>query len=158
MKSRKHGGEFRIIQKLRLERNFEVTFVWTAASSITCSGLLEPGSPRWQPTTGSPSVQLNAWRFFSHSWGRVSYRIIGFSFGVGRSTVVGIVPSVAHAIWDCLVGEYMSVPKEEDWRAIAAEFLERWNFPNRLGSIAGKHIVIQAPPWSGSQFYNKGTY
>ena len=52
----------------------------------------------------------------------------------------------------------MPVPKQEDWRAIAAEFLERWNFPNCLGSIAGKHVVIQAPPCSGSQFYNKGTY
>lgn len=73
--------------------------------------------------------------------------------------MAGIVPSVAQAIWDCLVGEYMPVPKEEDWRAIAAEFLERWNFPNCLGSIAGKHVVIQASPCSGSQFYNyKGTY
>ncbi|XP_031664191.1 uncharacterized protein LOC116358145 [Oncorhynchus kisutch] len=88
-----------------------------------------------------------------------SYRTIGFSFRVGRSTVAGIVPSVAQAIWDCLVGEYMPVPKEEDWRTIAAEFLERWNFPNCLGSIDGKHVVIQAPPCSGSQFYNyKDTY
>nr|XP_029529879.1 uncharacterized protein LOC115137692 [Oncorhynchus nerka] len=73
--------------------------------------------------------------------------------------MAGIVPSVAQAIWDCLVGENMPVPKEEDWRAIAAEFLERWNFPNCLGSIDGKHVVILAPPCSGSQFYNyKGTY
>ena len=68
----------------------------------------------------------------------------------------GIVHSVAQVIWDCLVGEYMPVPKEE---AIAAEILERWNFPNCLGSIDGKHVVILAPPCSGSQFYNyKGTY
>ncbi|XP_020363112.2 protein ALP1-like [Oncorhynchus kisutch] len=88
-----------------------------------------------------------------------SYRTIGFSFRVGRSTVAGIVPSVEQAIWDCLVGEYMPVPKEEDWRTIAAEILERWNFPNCLGSIDGKHVVIQAPLCSGLQFYNyKGTY
>ena len=37
----------------------------------------------------------------------------------------------------------MPVPNEEDWRAIAAKFLERWNFPNCLGSIDGKHVVIQ---------------
>ncbi|XP_064795092.1 uncharacterized protein LOC135515346 [Oncorhynchus masou masou] len=88
-----------------------------------------------------------------------SYRTIGFSFRVGRSTVAGIVPSVPQAIWDCLVGEYMPVPKEEDWRTIAAENLERWNFPNCLGSIDRKHVVIQAPLCSGSQFYNyKGIY
>ncbi|XP_041697437.1 uncharacterized protein LOC121534891 [Coregonus clupeaformis] len=52
----------------------------------------------------------------------------------------------------------MPVPKEEDWRAIAEEFKEKWNFLC-LGSINGKHMVIQAPPCSGSQFYNyKGTY
>jgi hypothetical protein len=78
------------------------------------------------------------------------YRTIGFSLRVGRSMVAGIAPSVAQAIWDCLVGKYMPVPKEEDWRAIAAEFLERWNFPNCLGSIDEKHVVIQAPPCSGS--------
>lgn len=84
---------------------------------------------------------------------------IGFSFRVGRSTVADIVPSVAQAIWDFLVGEYMPVPKEEDWRYITAEFLERWDFPNCLGSIDGKHVVIQAPPCSGLQFYNyKGSY
>lgn len=88
-----------------------------------------------------------------------SYRTIGFSFLVGWSKVAGIVPSVAQDIWDCLVGKYMPIPKEEDWRAIAAQFLERWNFPNCLGSIDRKHVVIQAPLCSGSQFYNyKGTY
>uniref|UniRef100_A0A4W5QDG0 DDE Tnp4 domain-containing protein n=1 Tax=Hucho hucho TaxID=62062 RepID=A0A4W5QDG0_9TELE len=106
------------------------------------------------PTTGSPLAQLNAWRFVSVRLLATedSYRTIGFSFGVGLSTVAGIVPSVAQAIWDCLVGEYMPVPKEEDWRAIAAEFLERWNFPNCLGYIDGKHVVIQAPPCFSRSF------
>nr|XP_055053261.1 uncharacterized protein LOC129438525 [Misgurnus anguillicaudatus] len=53
----------------------------------------------------------------------------------------------------------MPVPKMEDWRAIADQFNVRWNFPNCLGAIDGKHVVLQAPANSGSLFYNyKSTY
>ena len=66
---------------------------------------------------------------------------------------------VCRAIWDSLVGDYMSVPTKQDWRDIAEGFSQRWNFPNCLGSVDGKHVVIQAPSNSGSLFHNyKGTY
>uniref|UniRef100_A0A3B3T7F3 Zgc:194221 n=1 Tax=Paramormyrops kingsleyae TaxID=1676925 RepID=A0A3B3T7F3_9TELE len=88
-----------------------------------------------------------------------SYRTIAFSYRVGVSTVAGIVGEVARAIWDALVQEVMPVPTTEHWRSIAADFLHRWNFPNCLGSIDGKHVVIRAPDNSGSLFFNyKGTY
>lgn len=40
------------------------------------------------------------------------------------------------------------------WKDIANGFLERWNFPQCLGAIDGKHIVIQAPNNSDSLYYN----
>ncbi|XP_049338723.1 uncharacterized protein LOC125803951 [Astyanax mexicanus] len=87
-----------------------------------------------------------------------SFRSLAFSYRVGVSTVAGIVSQVTRSIWNCLVTEYMPVPTKEDWRTIAAGFHERWNFPNCLGSIDGKHIVIQAPNNSGSMYHNyKGT-
>lgn len=53
----------------------------------------------------------------------------------------------------------MPVPTSADWKSISADFSQRWNFPNCLGSIDGKHVVIQAPKHSGSLFHNyKGTF
>ncbi|KAJ4928935.1 hypothetical protein JOQ06_004557 [Pogonophryne albipinna] len=76
-----------------------------------------------------------------------------------HATVAVIVREVAGAIWTALVEEYMPVPQMEDWRAIAAGFQERWDFPNCVGAIDGKHVVIQAPANSGSLYFNyKCTY
>lgn len=38
----------------------------------------------------------------------------------------------------------MPVPSNQDWSYIVASSLENWNLPNCLGSIDGKHVVIQA--------------
>eukprot|EP00112_Aurelia_sp_Birch-Aquarium-sp1_P010844 Seg230.5 transcript_id=Seg230.5/GoldUCD/mRNA.D3Y31 product="Protein ALP1-like" protein_id=Seg230.5/GoldUCD/D3Y31 len=50
---------------------------------------------------------------------------------------------------------YLKVPStEEEWLAIAKKFYERWQFPNCIGAIDGKHIVMQPPGDAGSKYYN----
>ena len=42
----------------------------------------------------------------------------------------------------------------EEWKKISDEFEEMWNFPHCIGAIDGKHVLIQVPIKSGSDFYN----
>lgn len=88
-----------------------------------------------------------------------SFKTIHFSYRVGISTVCEIVQEVSEQIWKCLVAEYMPTPNDESWKNTANEFMQKWNFPNCIGALDGKHVVIQAPANSGSLFYNyKGTF
>eukprot|EP00794_Sanderia_malayensis_P001700 gene1700-1894_t len=51
--------------------------------------------------------------------------------------------------------EHFKTPKTtEEWVEIAEKFYRRWNFPNRLGGVDGKHIVLQQPKNSGSHYRN----
>lgn len=83
-----------------------------------------------------------------------SYQTIAFSFRLGHSTVQSIVLEVCSAIIFTLKDEYIPIPGEEDWKRIAKEFWEIWNFPNCIGALDGKHVVIEAPPNSGSLYFN----
>uniref|UniRef100_A0A3P9IWX4 DDE Tnp4 domain-containing protein n=1 Tax=Oryzias latipes TaxID=8090 RepID=A0A3P9IWX4_ORYLA len=72
-------------------------------------------------------------------------RTIASSFRLGVSTVDSIESETCDALWHCLRDEHLPVPTEEMWRSTARIFHERWNFPNCLGAMDGKHIFIQAP-------------
>lgn len=49
----------------------------------------------------------------------------------------------------------MQIPKsEEEWKEIARDFNDQWNFPNCLGAIDGKHIAIEKLYKSGALYFN----
>ena len=78
---------------------------------------------------------------------------IACNFQIGVSIARQIVLDVCTAIWDVLTPIYMPVPSEDKWKSIADEFYERWNFPNCIGAIDDKHVMIQCPFNSALLFY-----
>lgn len=58
------------------------------------------------------------------------------------------------AIWEALVSEYMPEPNVNLWREVEAKFSDRWNFPNCIGSVDGKHVLLQKPIRSGTLYFN----
>lgn len=61
---------------------------------------------------------------------------------------------VCDAIIKHLLAEQMPFPKREEWETIANDFWGLWNFPNYLGALDGKHVVIEAPANRGSLYFN----
>lgn len=75
-------------------------------------------------------------------------------FRVGKSTAHQIIKETYKAIWEKLQSIYLPSLTRNDFERIAAQFFDRWQLPNCVGAIDGRHMRIKAPPMSGSEFYN----
>ncbi|KAL1443849.1 hypothetical protein MTO96_045796 [Rhipicephalus appendiculatus] len=49
---------------------------------------------------------------------------------------------------------FTATPTEQEWREIAVGFSNRWQFPNCLGAVDGKHVQIKCPRNAGSMYFN----
>ena len=78
------------------------------------------------------------------------------SYRISPTTVGRIIEKTCSVLWHTLSEQgYLYVPSDiNDWRKIAMEFEQRWNFPDALGALDGKHVVMQAPARPGSAFFN----
>ena len=84
-----------------------------------------------------------------------SYHSLEFSFRISRQQISEIITETCQCLYDKLAPEYFKIPNTaSEWEAIAERFKRRWNFPNGLGALDGKRIIIQQPNNSGSHFYD----
>ena len=67
---------------------------------------------------------------------------IAASYRMSQTTVGHIIKETCQVIWE---EDYLAVPSTINaWKTIGLDFEKRCNFPNVLGAIDGKHVVIQA--------------
>lgn len=83
---------------------------------------------------------------------------MSFQFRISQSYLSQIIREVFDAIVTRMMSEYLDEPTEELWLDNAAKFQRKFNFPNCLGAIDGKHIRIRCPSNSGSLYYNYKNY
>ena len=85
-----------------------------------------------------------------------AFKTIASSYRVSDTTVGRIIPETCNALWTVLLQNgFLKAPETvNEWKSISEEFEQRWNFPNCLGAIDGKHVIVQCPPRSGSMYFN----
>ncbi|KAJ8913272.1 hypothetical protein NQ315_012890 [Exocentrus adspersus] len=84
-----------------------------------------------------------------------SYRSLMYSFRIAESTISLFIPVVCRAIYDVLKEKYLkTLTTVADWLMISKEFQTKWDIPNTIGVLDGKHIVFRAPRAAGSKYYN----
>lgn len=156
-------GEYHnLLQELRLQ-DAESHFRYLRMSKETFDQLLTRVKPlltrrRKYSREISPAQRLAiTLRYLATGNSQIS---LSFNFRVARSTVCEILKETSSVIWQSLSGEFVKSPSTPaDWTAISDQFGRIWNFPNCIGAIDGKHVVMQAPACAGSTYYNyKGTH
>ncbi|CAL1267507.1 unnamed protein product [Larinioides sclopetarius] len=83
-----------------------------------------------------------------------SYSSLDYLTGVSKQSISFIVMDVCRALIQVLKS-YIELPSTpEEWTAVAADFEKKWQFPHCIGAMDGKHVEIECPPNSVSDFIN----
>ena len=84
-----------------------------------------------------------------------TFRSLSHQFRISERTISYIIEQVTKAIAHYVGKDYIKTPSsQQQWLDISEIFNSRWNFPNCIGAVDGKHVLITAPPGTGSEFFN----
>lgn len=81
-------------------------------------------------------------------------RHIASVYRVSAALLGRIIDQVCDAICVEFERDAFKTHTTADWLEIASQYYAKWNFPNCLGAIDGKHVPIRRPPNAGSLFFN----
>lgn len=83
-----------------------------------------------------------------------TFRSLAFQYRVHRSTIGRIVDKCFDGIIKNFLEKAIPTPTTASLQQNIDNFFAKWNFPNCVGAIDGKHIRIKCPPRAGSSFFN----
>ena len=83
------------------------------------------------------------------------YKSLMHQYRVTEVSISRFVPEVCQVMIESFMEEYMSLlDSKENWLSVAKKFEEKWQFPNCVGAIDGKHVPLINPINSGSTCFN----
>ena len=156
----KQKGEYHLLVKELMLYDEEYFFTCFRMSTTTFEQLLSWIGPRLKRASTNmcepigPSERLCVClRYLVTGDAQVT---IAASYRISAAVIGRIINETCEQLWNVLSEKgYIKHPSTEDqWKAIAKEFKQTWNFPNCIGAIDGKHVLIQAPANSGSAYFN----
>ena len=72
-----------------------------------------------------------------------TYKSLMYKYRFSEVSISRFVPEVCQVIIGRFMEEYMSLPdSKEKWLSVAKKFKEKWQFPNCVGAIDGKHVSL----------------
>lgn len=156
-KREKEGMYSNLVQELRVEdtKTYKEMMRMNYESFKEILAFIEPHiTPKQSGVMGAQSISpaerlVLTIRFLATG---ETFCSLSLQFRVSERTISYIVEEVTKAIAEYIGKEYVKVPSNSnEWLRIAEAFQTRWNFPNCLGAIDGKHIQIRPPPGTGSE-------
>ena len=87
-----------------------------------------------------------------------SYNGLKARFHLGLTMVHRAIKETCDAIWEVLKDDMLPMLTQERWMEIEEGFKNRWGFPNCLGALDGKHVMICKPCNARSLFFNYKGY
>ena len=107
----------------------------------------------WMRDPLSPGLQLAV--TLRHLASGDSYPTLQYALRVARSTINKFVTEVCDTIIRAYRDEVMTChTSPEDWLEVEFVFHWRWNIPDVLGALDGKHIPIRCPRRGDSLYHN----
>lgn len=68
---------------------------------------------------------------------------ISYQYLVSLTLVSQIIAETCEVLWEILSSLVLKQCNQADWKAIAHDFNEKWQFPHCIGALDGKHVIIQ---------------
>ncbi|XP_067937223.1 uncharacterized protein [Watersipora subatra] len=78
-----------------------------------------------------------------------------YEWYISVASLSQIISETSRAIYHCLKDDFIkTLSSVQEWLNISTDLEQKWNFPNAIGALDGKHVMMNKPWYAGSEYHN----